>query len=137
VLYTNAHVLPRHVTFYWNSMASAKTTAKNLRPSARPTSNPQCPGQGSALWDPKSAISGQGWGHFVAQKSAIFRTDIWGSFWGPALLSATVYASIIRLESLDLTKHDFGSFDHAQHIWPQFENSNHRKFSKFKAAESS
>ena len=33
----------------------------------------------------KSTISGQGYGHFGKLKSAIFWTDIWGSFWGPII----------------------------------------------------
>ena len=73
----------------WQSYPSLRRTSHwhswlwHLRPLAGPTSNLQCPGQGYAFRDLKSAISGQGWGHFEAPKSAIFWTDIWGSFRGP------------------------------------------------------
>ena len=67
----------------------------------------------------------------------IVSKNLW-SLYLTAALSTTVYASILSLGSLDLIKHEASSAQHAQHIWPQFEISNHRKFSslKFKAAGS-
>jgi hypothetical protein len=56
---------------------------ENVGPSVRPTSNPQYCGQASVFRGLQSAICGQGYGHFEGSKSAIFRTDIWGSFRGP------------------------------------------------------
>ena len=51
-------------------------------------------GQGLLLLDPKSAISGQAYSHFQASKSPIFRTEIWGSFQGPAQTSPSFLIGI-------------------------------------------